>query len=185
MIHFRYHLLTIAAIFLALGVGILLGGTAGQSWLAGTQQEFLLSMEQKYDKALKSNSELKQQINQLIVEVEQNNNEVLHLMTTRYADDLHGQSVAVWRAEGVKLGKVERLFDTIGITMQTVTDQPPKAGMPLLIFGRQKPEWLGMLPDESKWVHIETVPNSPSQQWKLLENVQLLIKETRWEHEKS
>ncbi|MBO8163116.1 MAG: copper transporter [Brevibacillus sp.] len=185
MIHIRYHLLTIASIFLALGIGILLGGTAGQSWFAARQQEFLLSLEEKYNNALKSNNELKQQVNELIVQVERSNEEVIHLMAARYADDLQGQKVYVWRPLDLELHNLDRVLSSVGV--EAVPFQPGQSdySYPLLLFGKERPEWVSSLPAECKWLHMETVPDSPAKQWKLLENVQLLMKEMRWEIEKS
>ncbi|UFJ42893.1 copper transporter [Brevibacillus humidisoli] len=185
MIHIRYHLVTIAAIFLALGIGILLGGTAGQSWFAARQQEFLITMEEKYDQALQSNNELKQQVNELIIQVEQSNEEVIHLMAARYADDLQGQKVYVWRPEDLQMDYLERVLASVGV--QTVPFQPDQTDFtyPLLLFGKERPSWVATLPASCKWLHVETVPDTPAKQWKLLENVQLLLKEMRWEHEKS
>ncbi|WP_126427493.1 copper transporter [Brevibacillus marinus] len=185
MVNVRYHLVTIAAIFLALGIGILLGGTAGQSWFAARQQEFLLKMEEKYDQALRSNNELKQQVNELIVQVERNNEEVIHLMAARYAGDLQGQKLYVWRPDGLEMAHLERVLASVGV--QTVPFQPAQSdySYPLLLFGKERPAWVAALPAECKWLHVEAVPDSPAKQWQLLENVQLLLKEMRWEHEKS
>jgi len=136
MVNVRYHLVTIAAIFLALGIGILLGGTAGQSWFAARQQEFLLKMEEKYDQALRSNNELKQQVNELIVQVERNNEEVIHLMAARYAGDLQGQKLYVWRPDGLEMAHLERVLASVGV--QTVPFQPAQSdySYPLLLFGK-------------------------------------------------
>jgi hypothetical protein len=185
MIHIRYHLITVMAIFLALGVGILLGGTAGQSWFALKEQEFLSSMEDKYDKALKSNNELKQKLNQLIVQIERSNEEVLHLMAVRYAEDLQGSKVYVWHPETVEVGFLKRILLSVGVEVIPYTVGGTPSDWPLLVFGREKPAWLDRLPAECKWLHVQVPPDSPAKQWKLLEEVQTLLKEKRLEREKS
>ncbi|MFY0543234.1 copper transporter [Brevibacillus sp. H7] len=185
MIHIRYHLITVAAIFLALGIGILLGGTAGQSWFALKEQEFLSSMEAKYDKALKSNNELKQQLNQLIVQIEQSNQEVIHLMAVRYAQDLQGSKVYVWHPDEMRLDHLKRILFTVGVEMIPYQQGRVPLDWPLLVFGREKPPWLTELPASCHWLHVEQLPDSPSRQWKLLEDVQTLLKEKRLEREKS
>jgi hypothetical protein len=185
MIHIRYHLITIAAIFLALGIGILLGGTAGQSWFAHTEKEFLSSMEAKYDKALKSNNELKQQVNQLIIQVERSNEEVIHLMAARYAEDLQGQRVYVWYPREMNIDILKRILQSVGVDMEGFQPGQQASDDPLLIIGKELPAWALQLPSDRRWIHLETIPDSPAKQWKLLEMVQTLLKEKRMELEKS
>jgi hypothetical protein len=185
MIHIRYHLITVAAIFLALGIGILLGGTAGQSWFALKEQEFLSSMEAKYDKALKSNNELKQRLNQLIVQIEQSNQEVIHLMAVRYAEDLQGKKVYVWHPEEMRIDPLKRTLYTVGVELLPYQPGSTPTEWPLLVFGREKPSWLTELPASCQWLYVEALPDSPAKQWKLLERVQTLLKEKRMEREKS
>jgi hypothetical protein len=183
MMHVRYHLITIAAIFLALGIGILIGGTAGQSWFSLTEKEFLRSMETKYDKALKSNNELKQQVNRLIIQVERSNEEVIHLMAVRYAEDLQGQKIYVWHPPELRIDDLQRVLQSVGVDVQAY--QPGQTvDDPLLIMGRELPSWVRQLPPKSKWLHVESMPDSPAKQWKLLESVQILMREKRVELEK-
>jgi len=185
MIHIRYHLISVAAIFLALGIGILLGGTAGRSWFAVKEQEFLSSMEAKYDKALKSNNELKQQLHQLIVQIEQSNQEVIHLMAVRYAEDLQGKKVYVWHPEEMRIDPLKRTLLSVGVEVLPYDPGSTQTEWPLLILGREQPSWLSKLPPACPWLHVEVLPDTPAKQWKLLEHVQTLLKEKRMEHEKS
>lgn len=189
MINFRYHFITIAAIFLALGIGILLGGTAGQSWLTAKEQEILSNMERKYNQALRSNNEMKQQINQLIAQVDQNNHEVIHLMTAQYAEDLQGQTIYVWQSDSMDLKKIQHVLNSAGIVIQLYSADGKQsealADYPLLIVSHELPEWVKYLPPSRKWTQVESVPDSPAKQWKLLESVQSLLKEKRRLNEKS
>lgn len=188
MINIRYHFITIASIFLALGIGILLGGTTGQSWFTEKEREFLVNMEKKYNQALKNNNELKQQVNRLILEVERNNEEVIHLMVARYAEDLHGEKLYVWQADSIDTNGLKRIFDPIGIKLipyHPEVDQKKTLDSPLLLIGTELPDWIHSFPSEQKWLHLKALPDSPSKKWKLLESVQTLLKEKRWEREKS
>lgn len=185
MIHFRYHLLSLVAVFIALGVGILLGGTVGQSWLQRGEKEVLTRMEAKYDRALKSNNELKQQMNRLLQEVEQSNQEVIHLMAMRYANDLQGSKIYVWHPPDVQLQRISRVLDSVGVQVVPYEEGISLEDGPLLLFAAQKPDWLTRLPEKSRWLYMEQVPDSPARQWELLENVQKLLTEMRMEHEKS
>lgn len=185
MIHFRYHLISLAAVFFALCVGILLGGTAGQSWFAMGEKEVLTKMEAKYDRALNSNNELKQQMSQLLLEVERSNDEVIHLMAMRYANDLQGSKVYVWHPEDVALERITRIMNLAGVEVMPYTESRDLVDGPLLVFARDKPEWLDRLPKQYRWLHVEHVPDSPAKQWALLEKMQKLMTEMRVEREKS
>lgn len=61
----RYHYGTIVAVFIALGLGILLGGSLGQQWLSEQQQEILKKLEAKYDEVSEKNQQLEQQVKEL------------------------------------------------------------------------------------------------------------------------
>lgn len=185
MIHFRYHLLSLIAVFFALGVGILLGGTAGQNWFALGEKEVLTRMEEKYDRALKSNNELKQQMRQLLKEMEQSNQDVIHLMAMRYANDLQGKRVYLWQQPDLQLGQISQVMESVGIELVKVEGGIAEIDGPLLLFGQVKPDWLSQLPSHSRWLQVEQVPITPAAQWELLENVQKLLAEMRIEHEKS
>lgn len=185
MINLRYHLVSITAIFLALGIGILLGGTIGQSWFSAKHQDFLLSIEEKYDTALKSNNELKQQVKQLIQQVEKSNEEVLHLMAVRYADDLMGKKLYVWQSAAISDSELTRILHSVGVATQPFEPTRVNTELPLLIVGKELPAWIEQLPEQMTWIHYQHEPTTPAKQWELLERVQLLLKEKRWEDEKS
>jgi hypothetical protein len=185
MIHFRYHLISLAAVFFALGVGIILGGTAGHSWFAMGEKEVLAKMEAKYDHALKSNTELRQQMNRLLLEVEQSNEEVIHLMAMRYANELQGSKLFVWHPTEGALERVTRLMRSVGVDVLPYREGTALEDDLLLVFAREKPEWISLLPQSCRWLQVEQVPDSPATQWVLLEKVQKLLAEMRMEREKS
>lgn len=185
MIPFRYHLLSLAAVFFALGVGILLGGTAGHSWFAWGEREVLAKMEAKYDRAVKSNNELRQQMNRLLLEVERSEEEVTHLMAMRYSPDLSGNKVFVWHEPGMKLTSVTRLLESTGVDVQSYREGEALGNGLLLVFAHEEPQWLGGMQQPSRVLKFAQVPDSPAKQWALLENVQKKLSEMRVEREKS
>ncbi|MFD2371870.1 copper transporter [Brevibacillus sp. GCM10020057] len=186
MIHFRYHLLSLTAVFVALGVGILLGGMAGHNWFAVGEQEVLAKMEAKYDKALKSNNELKQQMNRLLMEVERSNEEVIHLMAMRYSPDLSGSKVYIWHQPDLKMAPLQRLLSSVGVDVLPYEKGASleKGNGLLLIFSHEKPSWVEGLEGPRHWLLVEQVPDSPAKQWALLEKVQKLLTEMRVDREK-
>ncbi|MGG1663925.1 copper transporter [Brevibacillus sp. NRS-1366] len=185
MIHFRYHLISLAAVFVALGVGILLGGTAGHNWFSLGEKEVLANMSAKYDRALKSNQELKQQMNRLLVEVERNKEEVIHLMTLRYANDLQGSKVYVWQEENESIERITRLMQSVGIKVVPYREGRVPADSLLLVFANKTPDWLAQWPKTGRWLLVQQEPDSVIKQWALLESLQKLLSETREEREKS
>ncbi|MED1644635.1 copper transporter [Brevibacillus agri] len=185
MISFRYHLITLAAVFVALGVGILLGGTAGHPWFSEGAQEILAKMEAKYDRALKSNHDLKQQINRLLQEVEQRNQEVVHMMAMRYGNDLAGKKVYVWQDTDKEAKEITRLMHSVGINVVAYERGGTWEDGLLLVVAGQPPPWLEQRAGTGKWLLVEQVPDSLAKQWALLEKVQQTMTEMRVAREKS
>ena len=62
MINFRYHLVSLTAVFLALGVGLLLGTTFLDDALENQLRSDLEELEHDLDRAGERNSELRQQL---------------------------------------------------------------------------------------------------------------------------
>jgi hypothetical protein len=52
----RYHIVTLCAVFLALGLGLLLGGTIGEEYLVKEQVDLLTRLEDRYKQAKEDNS---------------------------------------------------------------------------------------------------------------------------------
>lgn len=185
MISFRYHLITLAAVFVALGVGILLGGTVGHPWFSKGAQEILAKMEVKYNRALKSNHDLKKEINRLLREVEQSNQEVVHMMAMRYGNDLAGKKVYVWQDADKGVKQITRLMHAVGIQVVRYEGGGTWEDGLLLVVAGQPPLWLEQRADAGKWLLIEQEPDSLAKQWALLEKVQQEMTEMRVGREKS
>ncbi|MEX2415983.1 MAG: copper transporter [Paenibacillaceae bacterium] len=63
----KYHLGSLVAIFFALGIGILIGGSLGQQWMFETEQHTLSILMNKYEGQLEENQKLHKDINSLQV----------------------------------------------------------------------------------------------------------------------
>ncbi|MED1875025.1 copper transporter [Brevibacillus borstelensis] len=185
MIPFRHHLISLVAVFFSLGIGILLGGMTGHSWFSFEEQAVLSKMETRYSQALKSNNELKQQLNRLLIEMERNNEEAAHLMAVRYADAMQGNKVYVWQSPELQIGRLLRLFEQVGVEIVPYGQGSAPLDGPILALGKTKPDWLEQLPGECRWLFVDKVPETFSQQWGLLDRVQKLMAEMRVEREKS
>ncbi len=62
MLSSKYHIGSIIAIFVALGIGILLGGTLGQQWMRQTEQSMMSMLMEKYDRQITENQRMQKQI---------------------------------------------------------------------------------------------------------------------------
>jgi len=180
MITLRYHFLTITAIFLSLGLGIILGGSIGQHWIYEKQQSLIIGLEKKYDKALQSNEELKHQLHELTMRIDETNREFSTFVSNDYLPDLQGQQVGIWKQEGLDAKHLIDLFTSVG--MEIVEMDQLKAeksvAFPVVFIGDQIPEWSTLLPKDSLF-HISGY-QTPTKQWELLRNIQRLYKENRY-----
>jgi hypothetical protein len=61
----RYHIATIIAIFLSLGVGIVIGGTLGQKWAMQAENSIVDLLTDRYEMILAENQAMKKQLGSL------------------------------------------------------------------------------------------------------------------------
>lgn len=146
MYPWRYHVVTVVSVFLALGVGILLGGTAGQRWIEANQQDVLASLTQKYEETVKQNKALQRRLDALHVQFEETVREMSRLVL---AEAMAQTSPHVWLVgdpDAVK-GLAAFLRD-VGFAVTLV---PPEAHAPpekpggkivLVVAGDRVPSWL-------------------------------------------
>jgi hypothetical protein len=99
MMTFRYHFGTIIAIFLALGLGIVIGGTLGQSWISSTQHEMFQILAKKYDESNHQNNEMQKQMTALSKELELATGQFATLLTRTMDPVLQGKNI-VWIHDG-------------------------------------------------------------------------------------
>jgi len=65
MLSARYHIATIIAIFLSLGIGIVIGGTLGQRWAVQAENTIVDMLTDRYEMMLAENQVMKKQIGSL------------------------------------------------------------------------------------------------------------------------
>ncbi|MBP1933555.1 copper transporter [Ammoniphilus resinae] len=176
MITLRYHFLTITAIFLSLGLGIILGGSIGQHWIYEKQQALIVGLEKKYDKALQSNEELKNQLHELTMRIDETNREFSTFVSNDYLPDLQGQQIGIWKQEGMDAKQLIDLFTSVGMEIVEMDQLRAENSVtyPVVFIGDQIPEWATLLPKDAQ-IHI-TGYQTPTKQWELLRNIQKLYK---------
>lgn len=178
MVTLRYHIATIIAVFLSLGVGILLGAGTGQQWLYEKEQLLLERLELKYEDAMKSNRMLQQQLQELTSKIEASNQDFISLVTNNYSPELKDQTIALWYSDGIDGGKVKEILTQVGMQVKVTAEGWQETRAPLLVVGPKLPQWINQLPGDAAWLHVPQEPISPLDQWKLLQNISLLVKET-------
>jgi Copper transport outer membrane protein, MctB len=106
MVNFRYHLVSLTAVFLALGVGLLLGTTFLDDALEDQLRSDLEELEHDLDRAGERNSELRQQLDAF----EEEAGGLDEQLGARLFDgQLLGQPVLVVAPRGIDEGLVERV----------------------------------------------------------------------------
>lgn len=61
----KYHMGSLVAIFFALGIGILIGGSLGQQWMFQTEQHTLSVLMEKYENQMEENQKLHKDVSSL------------------------------------------------------------------------------------------------------------------------
>lgn len=184
MITLRYHIITLVAVFLSLGLGIILGGSIGQNWINEKQQTLLVGLEDKYGEAVKSNNMLQKQIQELSLRIEQSNEEFSTLVSKGYHTNLRGKKLGLWVQEGIQAEPLIQLLTSVGVETVLLTEPLPHPipSHPILLIGESDPSWIHQLP-EGSWLQLKQATLRPSEQWELLKSIQDLYKETsRYEY---
>jgi hypothetical protein len=106
MVDFRYHLISIIAVFLALGLGILMGSVV-------LDDRFVEHLNQQVQNFDERNDELQEQIDGLTAQVEASQDYAIQSAPWLLEDQLQGRSVVVVQMEGIDGETVSQLRSTI------------------------------------------------------------------------
>ncbi|MBL0387516.1 copper transporter [Tumebacillus sp. ITR2] len=123
----RYHILTLVAVFLSLGLGLLLGGTLGEQVIVKQQTQLLQKLEDRYTQTKADNLKLQKQS----LDLSQQTSDLQSLMSQvggHYVrDKLAGQKVAVLQLQSADLTAIRSTLEAAGANLTTtaeVTDAP-------------------------------------------------------------
>ncbi|WP_165898221.1 copper transporter [Tumebacillus sp. BK434] len=100
---FRYHIMTLIAVFLSLGLGLLLGGTLGEEVIVKEQVQLLEQLEERYTQTKADNVKLKRQNGELTRDQDQLERVIAQVGGHYVKDRLAGQKVAVLQLEAADL----------------------------------------------------------------------------------
>ncbi|MEW9669637.1 copper transporter [Ammoniphilus sp. 3BR4] len=181
MITLRYHIISISAVFLSLGLGIILGGSIGQNWINEKQQTLLLSLEEKYDQAVESNKELQEQIHDLSLRIEQSNQEFSAFVSNGYLSVLEGKIIGIWKPKEADVSQLEQLLHSAGLKIVWLENDMPTEKYPVIFVGEDIPDWHRQLEPGLEFTLHSPILNH-SEQWELLRNIQHVYKEIHHEY---
>lgn len=125
MYGFRYHLVTLIAVFMSLGIGILLGGSYGQDMFANQQIDLVSRLEAKYTASRAENSKWNQKVNELFKQTEQLNQMIRQLGEQVDRGKLAGKTVVLLQLEQGKLNPITSFLEKAGASLQTITVKDP------------------------------------------------------------
>lgn len=114
MITTRYHLVTVISIFLALGVGILLGGSLGQQWLSEKQQSLMTQLEQRYNEQLAYNRKLSADIEKVRQAYREEKTKVDDLLQLTVGNVLHQRHFIIFSRDPGKARRLEEMIRWAG-----------------------------------------------------------------------
>lgn len=120
MISTRYHLFTVISIFLALGIGILLGGSLGQQWLSEKQQTLMDQLERHYDKQLAENRKLSADIKKLHQAYTDEKSKTDDLLQITVGNVLHNRYLIVFSADKQRAARLEKMIQWAGGQVQVL-----------------------------------------------------------------
>lgn len=183
MITLRYHFLTLVAIFLSLGIGIILGGSVGQNWVNEKQQMLLESLEKRYDEAMKNNIELQQQLNVTNGKMEQTNKEFSRFVSSDYLSNLQGKDIGLWHNPQVEADQIIQLLTSAGLKIIDLGEEGPGGSIsyPVIVLGDALPGWHSKL-EKAACLQVNHTPSTASEQWELLRGIEKLYRENKHEY---
>lgn len=120
MFGFRYHLVTVIAVFMALSIGILLGGSFGQDMFADEQIELVNRLQEKYSASRAENSRCSQKTNELEKQTEQFDQLVRQMGDVLVQGKLTGKSVVLLPLEQQNLSELSAFLQRAGAKVPTI-----------------------------------------------------------------
>ena len=143
MLTTRYHLSTIVAIFFALGIGILLGGSLGQQWLSERQQALVDRLEKRYEEVQDRSHQLEKRIGVLQSELMAGRRQNRELLKTAVKDQLEGRRILLIGGERQVADSLSEVIRWAGGSVSQASgwaDVPGEADA-ILLLERFPDEW--------------------------------------------
>jgi len=110
----RYHLVTVMSVFLALGLGILLGGSLGQQWLSEKQQGLIDQLERHYDEQVTQNRELSASLNKVQKAYRKEKDKTDELLRLTVGDALSDRYFVVYSSDHRQAKRLKKMIEWAG-----------------------------------------------------------------------
>ncbi|GAX91900.1 copper transporter [Effusibacillus lacus] len=120
MYGYRYHLTTIIAVFMALGIGILLGGSAGQELFPKEQLSLMNRLEEKYNAARAENVKYNRKVTELMRQTSQLDHALGQLANSYMKQKLTGKKIVLIQMEKGDPARVADWLQSSGAQVQAV-----------------------------------------------------------------
>ncbi|WP_018132825.1 copper transporter [Effusibacillus pohliae] len=114
MYGFRYHLVTVIAVFMALGIGILLGGAVGPELFPKEQVALLDRLEEKYNGLRAENSKWMRKVSELTRQTNQYDQAIRQLGDPYVKDKLAGKRIVLVQLEKADATKIAGWLQNAG-----------------------------------------------------------------------
>jgi len=118
----RYHIMTLTAVFLALGLGLLLGGTLGEEVIVKEQVQLLQRLEERYTQVKSDNVKLQQQTTELSTQNKALTGVMSKVGGHYVRDRLIGRSIALLNAEAGDLRPLLNTLEQAGANVTAAVD---------------------------------------------------------------
>ncbi len=138
MLTTRYHLSTIVAIFFALGIGILVGGSLGQQWLSERQQALVERLEKRYEEVRDRSRQLEKRIALLQSELMEERRQNRELLKAAVKDQLTGRRILLLGGDRKAAESLSEIIRWAGGSVSRASDLaglPGEADAVLLLEG--------------------------------------------------
>ncbi|MGI6125561.1 MAG: copper transporter [Planifilum sp.] len=122
MLSTRYHLSTIVAIFFALGIGILLGGSLGQQWLSDRQQALVERLEKRYEEVQERSHQLEKRVGTLQSAVLEGRRQSRDLLRNAVKDQLFGRRILLIGGERSRAESLSEVIRWAGGSVSYASD---------------------------------------------------------------
>ncbi|PWK05190.1 copper transporter [Tumebacillus permanentifrigoris] len=140
----RYHILTLVAVFLSLGLGLLLGGTLGEQVIVKQQTQLLQKLEERYTQSKSDNLKLQKQSQDLTQQTTDLQN-VMAQVGGHYAHDkLTGQKVAVLQLQPADLSSMRSTLEAAGAVLSTAAELQDVPSLTAALSSDEVRELLGV-----------------------------------------
>jgi hypothetical protein len=131
MYGFRYHLVTVVSFFMALGIGLLLGGSIGQDVFSKQQAQLFSKLEEKYATVKVENSRLSKKAEELAKREKEVESALAQIGSHYVEERLQGKKIVLINLNHSNIDFLVQILHTAGAEIQgTISVKDPSVFTP-------------------------------------------------------